>query len=359
MKKTKNKKVAKNIGAILISSTLCISTLGISYAYFGEYIISDVNVTTAQMSIENVESGKIEYDYSQKKLIIIFELQNTGDVPVKLYIKDAEATMNRFFMEGMGAGADYADFSGDDGERSFREVDTESFDGQELEASTEIKEFVLEFTDVDVEDYENAYFETEIELEYVYLEAESWKGTVEIEATDENRQLQAQRFLEYMESKDSETVQSGGEAEATAPEATAPDAAEPEATVPEVAEPEATVPESTEPEAAEPEVTVPEVAEPEATEPEATVPDAAEPDAAEPEVTVPEVAEPEATEPEATVPKAAEPEAAEPEPEATVPEAAEPEATASEAAEPQASAPEASAPEAESSQSSDSGVDVS
>jgi len=319
MRKTKKRIIARKMGVIIITTALSISTLGISYSYFGDYLISDADVSVAKMNIESVETGKIEYDYSQKKLNVIFELRNTGDVPVKLYVKEAQATMNRFFMEGI----EVANESDTDEEKTFSSVNIEAFDGEELEVGDEAKEFTLEFTDIYVEDFENVYFETKIEIDFVYSEAESWKGSLVIEASDENRQLQAERYLAYMESKEAEVVQpeepaviepGGGTSQATEPAAEPPQATEPAAEPPQVTEPAAEPPQATEPAAEPPQATEPAAEPPQAIEPAAEPPQAtepsAEPPAEPPQATEPSAEPPQATEPVAETSQVAEPEAA-------------------------------------------------
>ena len=96
MKNPKSGRTAWKLGALLVTSSLCISTLGISYSYFGESLESKAVLTVAEMDVVSDESGKIEYDYDQKVLKVTFYLKNTGDLPVKLSIKDAKALYNSF-----------------------------------------------------------------------------------------------------------------------------------------------------------------------------------------------------------------------------------------------------------------------
>ena len=184
MKNPKTGRTAWKLGALLVTSSLCISTLGISYSYFGESLESKAVLTVAEMNVESDESGKIEYDYDQKVLKVTFYLKNTGDLPVKLSIKDAKALYNSF--------------SDSSQQRIFMEYDDEIFEDIILEPDEMEQEFTMEFKNVHVEAEEYGYFETEIELEYAYSETESWKDAVEIEAVDENRQLQAERYLAYL-----------------------------------------------------------------------------------------------------------------------------------------------------------------
>lgn len=184
MKNPKTGRTAWKLGALLVTSSLCISTLGISYSYFGESLESKVVLTVAEMDVVSDESGKIEYDYDQKVLKVTFYLKNTGDLPVKLSIKDAKALYNSF--------------SDSSQQRIFMEYDDEIFEDIILEPDEMEQEFTMEFKNVHVEAEEYGYFETEIELEYAYSETESWKDAVEIEAVDENRQLQAERYLAYL-----------------------------------------------------------------------------------------------------------------------------------------------------------------
>ena len=86
MKNPKTKMTAWKLGALLITSSLCISTLGISYSYFGESLMGKASMSLAKMNIEGEETGKIEYDYENKILKVIFDLKNTGEIPVKIYI---------------------------------------------------------------------------------------------------------------------------------------------------------------------------------------------------------------------------------------------------------------------------------
>lgn len=184
MKNPKTGRTAWKFGALLVTSSLCISTLGISYSYFGESLESKAVLTVAEMDVVSDESGKIEYDYDQKVLKVTFYLKNTGDLPVKLSIKDAKALYNSF--------------SDSSQQRIFMEYDDEIFEDIILEPDEMEQEFTMEFKNVHVEAEEYGYFETEIELEYAYSETESWKDAVEIEAVDENRQLQAERYLAYL-----------------------------------------------------------------------------------------------------------------------------------------------------------------
>ena len=184
MKNPKTGRTAWKLGALLVTSSLCISTLGISYSYFGESLESKAVLTVAEMDVVSDESGKIEYDYDQKVLKVTFYLKNKGDLPVKLSIKDAKALYNSF--------------SDSSQQRIFMEYDDEIFEDIILEPDEMEQEFTMEFKNVHVEAEEYGYFETEIELEYAYSETESWKDAVEIEAVDENRQLQAERYLAYL-----------------------------------------------------------------------------------------------------------------------------------------------------------------
>ena len=184
MKNPKSGRTAWKLGALLVTSSLCISTLGISYSYFGESLEGKAVLTVAEMNVESDESGKIEYDYDQKVLKVTFYLKNTGDLPVKLSIKDAKALYNSF--------------SDSSQQRVFMEYDDEIFEDLILEPDEMEQEFTMEFKNVHVEAEEYGYFETEIELEYAYSETESWKDSIEIEAVDENRQLQAERYLAYL-----------------------------------------------------------------------------------------------------------------------------------------------------------------
>lgn len=184
MKNPKTGRTAWKLGALLVTSSLCISTLGISYSYFGESLESKAVLTVAEMDVVSDESGKIEYDYDQKVLKVTFYLKNTGDLPVKLSIKDAKALYNSF--------------SDSSQQRIFMEYDDEIFEDIILEPDEMEQEFTMVFKNVHVEAEEYGYFETEIELEYAYSETESWKDAVEIEAVDENRQLQAERYLAYL-----------------------------------------------------------------------------------------------------------------------------------------------------------------
>ena len=184
MKNPKSGRTAWKLGALLVTSSLCISTLGISYSYFGESLESKAVLTVAEMDVVSDESGKIEYDYDQKVLKVTFYLKNKGDLPVKLSIKDAKALYNSF--------------SDSSQQRIFMEYDDEIFEDIILEPDEMEQEFTMEFKNVHVEAEEYGYFETEIELEYAYSETESWKDSIEIEAVDENRQLQAERYLAYL-----------------------------------------------------------------------------------------------------------------------------------------------------------------
>lgn len=215
MKNPKTGRTAWKLGALLVTSSLCISTLGISYSYFGESLESKAVLTVAEMDVVSDESGKIEYDYDQKVLKVTFYLKNTGDLPVKLSIKDAKALYNSF--------------SDSSQQRIFMEYDDEIFEDIILEPDEMEQEFTMEFKNVHVEAEEYGYFETEIELEYAYSETESWKDAVEIEAVDENRQLQAERYLAYLtaleaqaeqtESPDSAETEAAEQSEASEPEA--------------------------------------------------------------------------------------------------------------------------------------------
>ncbi|WP_028829511.1 hypothetical protein [Proteocatella sphenisci] len=253
MKNPKTKMTAWKLGALLITSSLCISTLGISYSYFGESLMGKASMSVAKMNIEGEETGKIEYDYENKILKVIFDLKNTGEIPVKIYIKSAEATYNSFSDESE--------------KRVFMEYEDKIFDDALLEPDEMEKEFTLEFINVHVEDNEYGYFETEIEVEYVNSETESWKDTLKIEAVDENRRMQAERYLEYLTSLEAQSVQpTPGAPSEPAPEVPAPEApvqASPE--VPSEPAPEAPVQPS--PEVPAPEAPVqppPEVPAPEA-----------------------------------------------------------------------------------------------
>lgn len=66
MKNPKTGRTAWKLGALLVTSSLCISTLGISYSYFGESLESKAVLTVAEMDVVSDESGKIEYDYDQE-----------------------------------------------------------------------------------------------------------------------------------------------------------------------------------------------------------------------------------------------------------------------------------------------------
>lgn len=197
MKNPKTGRTAWKLGALLVTSSLCISTLGISYSYFGESLESKAVLTVAEMDVVSDESGKIEYDYDQKVLKVTFYLKNTGDLPVKLSIKDAKALYNSF--------SDYSQ------QRIFMEYDDEIFEDIILEPDEMEQEFTMEFKNVHVEAEEYGYFETEIELEYAYSETESWKDAVEIEGVDENRQLQAERYLAYLTALEAQAAQAAAQ----------------------------------------------------------------------------------------------------------------------------------------------------
>lgn len=197
MKNPKTGRTAWKLGALLVTSSLCISTLGISYSYFGESLESKAVLTVAEMDVVSDESGKIEYDYDQKVLKVTFYLKNTGDLPVKLSIKDAKALYNSF--------------SDSSQQRIFMEYDDEIFEDIILEPDEMEQEFTMEFKNVHVEAEEYGYFETEIELEYAYSETESWKDAVEIEAVDENRQLQAERYLAYLTALEAQAAQAAAQ----------------------------------------------------------------------------------------------------------------------------------------------------
>ena len=154
MKNPKTGRTAWKLGALLVTSSLCISTLGISYSYFGESLEGKAVLTVAKMDVESDESGKIEYDYDQKLLRVTFYLKNTGDLPVRLSIKDAKALYNSF--------SDSAQ------QRVFIEYDDETFEDMILEPDEMEQEFIMEFKNVYVEAEEYGYFETDIELEYAY-----------------------------------------------------------------------------------------------------------------------------------------------------------------------------------------------
>ena len=308
MKNPKSGRTAWKLGALLVTSSLCISTLGISYSYFGESLESKAVLTVAEMDVVSDESGKIEYDYDQKVLKVTFYLKNTGDLPVKLSIKDAKALYNSF--------------SDSSQQRIFMEYDDEIFEDIILEPDEMEQEFTMEFKNVHVEAEEYGYFETEIELEYAYSETESWKDSMEIEAVDENRQLQAERYLAYL----------------TALEAQA--AAQP---IPEV--PPQPIPEvPSEPVPEEPAQPLPE-------EPAQPVPDIPAP--VEPEVPAQPVPErpsagsetPEVSEPEAPAPEAVTDPAEAPKVEESPAEAAPAEAAPAENGDTPDSAPEEAAPE--------------
>ena len=197
MKNPKTGRTAWKFGALLVTSSLCISTLGISYSYFGESLESKAVLTVAEMDVVSDESGKIEYDYDQKVLKVTFYLKNTGDLPVKLSIKDAKALYNSF--------------SDSSQQRIFMEYDDEIFEDIILEPDEMEQEFTMEFKNVHVEAEEYGYFETEIELEYAYSETESWKDSIEIEAVDENRQLQAERYLAYLTALEAQAAQAAAQ----------------------------------------------------------------------------------------------------------------------------------------------------
>ena len=197
MKNPKTGRTAWKLGALLVTSSLCISTLGISYSYFGESLESKAVLTVAEMDVVSDESGKIEYDYDQKVLKVTFYLKNTGDLPVKLSIKDAKALYNSF--------------SDSSQQRIFMVYDDEIFEDIILEPDEMEQEFTMEFKNVHVEAEEYGYFETEIELEYAYSETESWKDAVEIEAVDENRQLQAERYLAYLTALEAQAAQAAAQ----------------------------------------------------------------------------------------------------------------------------------------------------
>ena len=197
MKNPKSGRTAWKLGALLVTSSLCISTLGISYSYFGESLESKAVLTVAEMDVVSDESGKIEYDYDQKVLKVTFYLKNKGDLPVKLSIKDAKALYNSF--------------SDSSQQRIFMEYDDEIFEDIILEPDEMEQEFTMEFKNVHVEAEEYGYFETEIELEYAYSETESWKDSIEIEAVDENRQLQAERYLAYLTALEAQAAQAAAQ----------------------------------------------------------------------------------------------------------------------------------------------------
>ena len=137
MKNPKTGRTAWKFGALLVTSSLCISTLGISYSYFGESLESKAVLTVAEMDVVSDESGKIEYDYDQKVLKVTFYLKNTGDLPVKLSIKDAKALYNSF--------------SDSSQQRIFMEYDDEIFEDIILEPDEMEQEFTMEFKNVHVE----------------------------------------------------------------------------------------------------------------------------------------------------------------------------------------------------------------
>lgn len=309
MKNPKSGRTAWKLGALLVTSSLCISTLGISYSYFGESLESKAVLTVAEMDVVSDESGKIEYDYDQKVLKVTFYLKNKGDLPVKLSIKDAKALYNSF--------------SDSSQQRIFMEYDDEIFEDIILEPDEMEQEFTMEFKNVHVEAEEYGYFETEIELEYAYSETESWKDSIEIEAVDENRQLQAERYLAYLTALEAQAA-----AQQIQPEI-------PVQPIPEV--PSEPVPE-------EPAQPLPE-------EPSQPVPDI--PGPAEPEVPAQPVPErpsagsetPEVSEPEAPAPEAVTDPAEAPKVEESPAEAAPAEAAPAENGDTPDSAPEEAAPE--------------
>ena len=317
MKNPKSGRTAWKLGALLVTSSLCISTLGISYSYFGESLESKAVLTVAEMDVVSDESGKIEYDYDQKVLKVTFYLKNTGDLPVKLSIKDAKALYNSF--------------SDSSQQRIFMEYDDEIFEDIILEPDEMEQEFTMEFKNVHVEAEEYGYFETEIELEYAYSETESWKDAVEIEAVDENRQLQAERYLAYLTALEAQAA-----AQQIQPEI-------PVQPIPEV--PSEPVPE-------EPAQPIPEEpAQPIPEEPSQPVPDI--PGPAQPEVPAQPVPErpsagsetPEVSEPEAPAPEAVTDPAEAPKVEESPAEAAPAEAAPAENGDTPDSAPEEAAPE--------------
>ena len=243
MKNPKSGRTAWKLGALLVTSSLCISTLGISYSYFGESLESKAVLTVAEMDVVSDESGKIEYDYDQKVLKVTFYLKNKGDLPVKLSIKDAKALYNSF--------------SDSSQQRIFMEYDDEIFEDIILEPDEMEQEFTMEFKNVHVEAEEYGYFETEIELEYSYSETESWKDSMEIEAVDENRQLQAERYLAYLTALEAQAAAQPIPEEPSQPVPDIPGPAQPEvpaqpvperpsagSETPDVSEPEAPAPEA-------------------------------------------------------------------------------------------------------------------
>ena len=260
MKNPKTGRTAWKLGALLVTSSLCISTLGISYSYFGESLESKAVLTVAEMNVESDESGKIEYDYDQKVLKVTFYLKNKGDLPVKLSIKDAKALYNSF--------------SDSSQQRVFMEYDDEIFEDLILEPDEMEQEFTMEFKNVYVEAEEYGYFETEIELEYSYSETESWKDVIEIEAVDENRQLQAERYLAYLTALEAQAaaqqIQPEIPSQPLPEEPAQPLPEEPAQPVPDIPAPvEPEVPAQPVPEGPSAGSETPEVSEPEAPAPEA------------------------------------------------------------------------------------------
>ena len=263
MKNPKSGRTAWKLGALLVTSSLCISTLGISYSYFGESLESKAVLTVAEMDVVSDESGKIEYDYDQKVLKVTFYLKNKGDLPVKLSIKDAKALYNSF--------------SDSSQQRIFMEYDDEIFEDIILEPDEMEQEFTMEFKNVHVEAEEYGYFETEIELEYAYSETESWKDAVEIEAVDENRQLQAERYLAYLTALEAQAAQAAAQqiqpeipSQPLPEEPAQPLPEEPAQPVPDIPAPvEPEVPAQPVPEGPSAGSETPEVSEPEAPAPEA------------------------------------------------------------------------------------------
>ena len=260
MKNPKSGRTAWKLGALLVTSSLCISTLGISYSYFGESLESKAVLTVAEMDVVSDESGKIEYDYDQKVLKVTFYLKNKGDLPVKLSIKDAKALYNSF--------------SDSSQQRIFMEYDDEIFEDIILEPDEMEQEFTMEFKNVYVEAEEYGYFETEIELEYSYSETESWKDVIEIEAVDENRQLQAERYLAYLTALEAQAaaqqIQPEIPSQPLPEEPAQPLPEEPAQPVPDIPAPvEPEVPAQPVPEGPSAGSETPEVSEPEAPAPEA------------------------------------------------------------------------------------------
>ena len=260
MKNPKSGRTAWKLGALLVTSSLCISTLGISYSYFGESLESKAVLTVAEMDVVSDESGKIEYDYDQKVLKVTFYLKNKGDLPVKLSIKDAKALYNSF--------------SDSSQQRIFMEYDDEIFEDLILEPDEMEQEFTMEFKNVHVEAEEYGYFETEIELEYSYSETESWKDVIEIEAVDENRQLQAERYLAYLTALEAQAaaqqIQPEIPSQPLPEEPAQPLPEEPAQPVPDIPAPvEPEVPAQPVPEGPSAGSETPEVSEPEAPAPEA------------------------------------------------------------------------------------------